>query len=316
MDSSSPLGRGGERFPGEKRGTLMNTMQTQTSRPKKLRAKEFFEELQDIICAKLEELDAKEHFREDTWSRSDGGGGKTRILQNGALFEKAGVNTSAVAGELTEALARRMNVPPQRFYATGISLVVHPFSPMVPTIHANFRYLEVGSSDAWLGGADLTPFYLSEEDARHFHSVWKLACDRHDPEYYPKFKKWCDEYFFIKRRGETRGVGGIFFDYLRGDFEALFSFVQACGHSVLESYVPIVQRRKHQPWGEREKRWQLFRRGRYVEFNLLYDRGTLFGLETQGRTESVLLSLPLHARWEYNLKPEPGSAEDRLLHVL
>jgi len=289
----------------------------QKSQARLLRATEFFEELQEIICSKLVELGSKERFTEDTWSHAGGGGGRTRVLQNGALFEKAGVNTSAVSGELSEELARRMNVSPQSFSATGISLVIHPLSPMIPAVHANFRYLELRSNDAWFGGgSDLTPSYLFDEDVRHFHSVWKLACDRHNPEYYPKFKQRCDEYFFLEHRREVRGVGGIFFDYLRGDFEALFSFVRACGYSILESYVPIVERRKYLPWGERERRWQLTRRGRYVEFNLMYDRGTLFGLETHGRIESILMSLPPLARWDYDVKPEPGSPEERLLQVL
>jgi coproporphyrinogen III oxidase len=292
-------------------------MHAQTSQANRLRATEFFEELQDIVCAKLDELDANEHFREDAWSHGDGGGGRTRILHDGAIFEKAGVNTSVVTGELSEALARRMNVPAQPFHATGISLVIHPLSQKVPAVRANFRYPELGNNDAWFGGgSDLTPWYLFDEDARHFHSVWKLACDRHDPEYYPKFKKWCDEYFFLKHRGEARGVGGIFFDYLPGDFEILFSFVRACGHSILESYVPIVERRRHLPWGDQERRWQLSRRGRHVELNLIYDRGTLFGLETRGRVESILVSLPPVAHWDYDFKPDPGSPEDRLLQVL
>jgi coproporphyrinogen III oxidase len=292
-------------------------MHAQGTQPNWQRATEFFEELQDVICAKLNELDTRGHFREETWSHPGGGGGRTRVMQDGALFEKAGVNTSAVSGELTEVLARRMNVPPQSFSATGISLVIHPLNPMVPAVHANFRYLELGTADAWFGGgSDLTPSHLFDEDARHFHSVWKLVCDRHNPEYYPKFKKWCDEYFFLKHRGEARGIGGIFFDYLRGDFETLFSFVRACGHSVLESYVPIVERRKNLPWGGREKAWQLSRRGRYVEFNLIYDRGTLFGLETQGRVESILMSLPPLVRWGYDATQDPGSPEDRLVQVL
>jgi coproporphyrinogen III oxidase len=281
------------------------------------RATEFAEELQEVICAKLQEMDTKGHFAEEVWSHPSGGGGRTRVMQDGALFEKAGVNTSAVSGKLTEQLARRMNVPPQPFSATGISLVIHPINPMVPAMHANLRYLELGTADAWFGGgSDLSPSYLFDEDARHFHSVWKLACDRHNPEYYPRFKKWCDEYFFLKHRGEVRGIGGIFFDYLRGDFEPLFAFVRACGHSILEAYVPIVERRRNLPWGGREKQWQLTRRGRYVEFNLLYDRGTLFGLETGGRVDSILMALPPLVRWGNDAAPEPGSREERMLQVL
>ena len=281
------------------------------------RAAEFFEELQEVICSKLQEMDTKGHFAEEVWSHPGGGSGRTSVMKDGTLFEKAGVNTSTVSGTLTEVLARRMSVSPQPFSATGISLIIHPISPMVPAMHANLRYIELGIADAWFGGgSDLTPFYLYDEDARHFHSVWKLACDRHNPEYYPRFKKWCDEYFFLKHRGEARGIGGIFFDYLRGEFATLFEFVRACGHSILEAYIPIVERRKNLPWGEREKEWQLTRRGRYVEFNLLYDRGTLFGLETGGRADSILISLPPLVRWGNDASPEPGSREDRLLQVL
>lgn len=283
----------------------------------KQRAQRYFEQLQDIICSKLESLDGKARFVEDAWQHPEGGGGKTRVIQNGTIFEKGGVNTSGVSGTLTELLAQRLNVKLQKFFATGISLVIHPYSPMIPTVHANFRYLELENADAWFGGgADLTPYYLVEEDARHFHSVWKLACDKHDENYHPKFKKWCDEYFFIKHRNEARGIGGIFFDYLKGNFEQIFSFVQTCGNSFLDAYVPIVERRKHDQWGDQEKNWQLLRRGRYAEFNLVYDRGTLFGLETQGRVESILMSLPPLARWDYNIQPKQGSREAQLIEVL
>lgn len=277
----------------------------------------FFQEVQKEICAELEKLDSKERFFEEIWQHAEGGGGVTRVLQQGNLFEKGGVNTSAVSGTLTDLLANRLTVPPQGFFASGISLVIHPLSPLVPTVHANFRYLELESGDAWFGGgSDLTPYYLFEEDARHFHSIWQQTCDRHDSTYYPKFKRSCDEYFTIKHRKEARGIGGIFFDYLKGDFERLFSFVQECGRSFLPAYVPIVERRKHEQWGEREREWQLHRRGRYVEFNLIYDRGTLFGLETQGRSESILMSLPPLVRWGYDVRPEPRSRESQLLEVL
>lgn len=284
---------------------------------RKTRAKAFFEQLQDEICRELERLDGKERFVQDRWDHPEGGGGITRVIQKGAIFEKGGVNTSAVTGGLSELLSHRLTVEPQSFFATGISLVLHPYSPMVPTVHANFRYFELESGDAWFGGgADLTPYYLFEEDARHFHNVWKQACDKHDASYYPKFKQWCDEYFYIKHRGEARGVGGIFFDYLKGDFDELFAFVQTCGRSFLSAYVPIQERRKNEPWGEHEREWQLHRRGRYVEFNLVYDRGTLFGLETQGRTDSILMSLPPLVRWGYNVLPAPNSREAKLLEVL
>ncbi|MBI3579911.1 MAG: oxygen-dependent coproporphyrinogen oxidase [Ignavibacteriales bacterium] len=292
-------------------------MQTATTQSNKQRAQHYFEKLQDLICSKLESLDGKARFTEDAWQHPEGGGGRTRVIQNGAIFEKGGVNVSGVSGTLTELLAQRLNVKPQNFFATGISLVIHPCSPMVPTVHANFRYLELENSDAWFGGgADLTPYYLVEEDARHFHSVWKQACNKHDANYYPKFKKWCDEYFFIKHRHEARGIGGIFFDYLKGNFEDVFLFVQTCGSSFLDAYVPIVERRKNDQWGDQEKNWQLLRRGRYTEFNLVYDRGTLFGLETQGRVESILMSLPPLARWDYNVQPNQGSREAQLIDVL
>lgn len=283
----------------------------------RIHAQAYFEELQHSICRALERIDGKARFNEDVWKHREEGGGRTCVLERGTIFEKAGVNTSAVAGTLSETIAHRLNVTPQRFFATGISLVLHPDSPMIPTVHANFRYFELAGGQSWFGGgSDLTPYYLFEEDARHFHSVWKRVCDRHDAAYYPEFKRWCDEYFFLKHRGEARGVGGIFFDYLKGDFERLFVFVQDCGNSFLDAYLPIVERRINEPWGEKEKRWQLQRRGRYVEFNLLYDRGTLFGLETQGRTESILMSLPPVVRWEYNTPPPLDSREARLLRIL
>lgn len=286
-------------------------------RTKTTKAKDLFEKLQDEICAELERSDGKARFLEDRWSHSEGGGGVTRVIQEGTIFEKGGVNTSALSGKLTELLAHRLTVPTQGYFAAGVSLVLHPLSPMIPTVHANFRYLELESGDAWFGGgADLTPYYLFEEDARHFHGVWKETCDKHDVSYYPKFKRWCDEYFYLKHREEARGVGGIFFDYLKGDFDMLFTFVQACGHSFLPAYMPIVDRRKNDPWGEAEKQWQLSRRGRYVEFNLICDRGTLFGLETHGRTESILMSLPPLVRWSYNFQPQLGTRESELLSVL
>ncbi|MGB2869990.1 MAG: oxygen-dependent coproporphyrinogen oxidase [Bacteroidota bacterium] len=277
----------------------------------------YFEQLQTTICTKLEQVDGKKKFVEDVWRHAEGGGGKTRVLAGGGVFEKAGVNTSAVSGRLSEDLARRLEVKPQNFQATGISLVLHPTSPMIPTVHANYRYFRLETGDAWFGGgADLTPAYLFEDDARHFHATLKRVCNHHDPTYYPKFKKCCDEYFLIKHRNETRGIGGIFFDYLREDVEKLFAFVKDCGDSFLEAYVPIVKRRRTEPWGESERQWQLLRRGRYVEFNLVYDRGTVFGLETQGRTESILMSLPPFARWEYGAEARIGSREEELMKVL
>ncbi|HKX28470.1 MAG TPA: oxygen-dependent coproporphyrinogen oxidase [Blastocatellia bacterium] len=278
------------------------------------RSREFFAELQDRICRALEETDGRERFREDSWQREGGGGGRTRVLENGAIFEKAGVNFSAVAGLLPEAFAQKIgeglkHAEGREFFATGISLVLHPRNPYAPTVHANFRYLEKGAASWFGGGTDLTPSYPFTEDIVHFHRTLKEACDRHAPDYYLRFKKWCDEYFFIKHRGETRGVGGIFFDYQEGGLEQFFAFVKDAGETFLPAYLPIVQRRAEQPYGEREREFQLVRRGRYVEFNLVYDRGTIFGLETRGRTESILMSLPPLARWVYDYRPEPNSPE-------
>ncbi len=227
------------------------------------------------------------------------------------------MNLADVRGVLSERLACRLKVAPQRFEATGVSLVMHPLSPMVPTVHMNLRHLQLECGRAWFGGgADLTPYYLYREDVEHFHRTWRTVCDNHDPECYTRFKKWCDDYFTVKHRDEARGVGGIFFDYLEDDAEKTLAFVEAVGRSFLEAYVPIVERRADEPWWDRERSWQLVRRGRYVEFNLVYDRGTLFGLETGGRTESILMSMPPLVRWDYDHRPEPGSREAALLEVL
>lgn len=298
------------------------------SAPMRERMHAYVLDLQDRICHGLSALDGNE-FREDRWERPGGGGGRSRVLQEGTFFEKAGVNVSAVHGELTPEAARAMsggkNVPEEAglaFFATGISLVLHPWNPMAPTVHANFRYFERGGGKLpgswWFGGgADLTPSYLFEEDAVHFHSTLKTACDAHDPTYYSRFKKWCDEYFFIPHRGETRGIGGIFFDDLNDrPQDDVFAFVQSCGDAFLPAYIPIAERRRELPYGEAQKQWQQLRRGRYVEFNLVYDRGTTFGLRTGGRIESILVSLPLTARWEYDHHPEAGSPEEDLLKVL
>jgi len=273
----------------------------------------YFKELQDRITKAVEDLDAIS-FREDRWSREGGGGGRTRVLENGNVFEKAGVNFSSVHGDLPEQFASKIPLGSgTAFFATGVSLVFHPRSPMVPAVHANFRYLEKGDAQWFGGGSDLTPCYPFAEDAKHFHQVIKAACDRHDPEFYPRFKKWCDEYFTLKHRGEMRGIGGIFFDYLEGDREKNFAFVQDAGNSFVDAYLPIVRRRMHEPYSDSEREYQLYRRGRYVEFNLLYDRGTIFGLETRGRTESILMSLPPLVRWVYDFKPNPGSREEKAL---
>jgi coproporphyrinogen III oxidase len=283
------------------------------------RAAQYFGDLQTRLCASLAELDGKAVFGKDAWQREGGGGGLTRVLTGGALFEKAGVNFSDVSGELPEDVAREVPGEGRAFRATGVSLVLHPHSPMVPTVHANFRFLTKGDASWFGGGADLTPYYPWREDVVHFHRVWKTACDRHDATYYPRFKKWCDDYFFLKHRGETRGVGGIFFDYLRetdAPLEAWFAFVRELGDAFASAYVPIAERRRHEPYGEHEREFQLWRRGRYVEFNLLYDRGTTFGLKTGGRTESILMSLPPLCRFSYDLQIPPGSREAELVAYL
>jgi coproporphyrinogen III oxidase len=273
----------------------------------------FFKELQDTITGAIEGLDGKS-FREDLWFREGGGGGRTRILEDGNVFEKAGVNFSSVHGNLPEQFASKIPLGNgTAFFATGLSLVFHARNPMVPAVHANFRYLEKGDAQWFGGGTDLSPCYPYAEDATHFHRVLKTACDRHDPDFYPRFKKWCDEYFVLKHRGETRGVGGIFFDYVQGDRDKNFAFVQDAGNAFLDAYLPIAKLRMNEPYGDQERQYQLYRRGRYVEFNLLYDRGTIFGLETRGRTESILMSLPPLVRWIYDFKPEPGSREEKAL---
>ncbi|MBH33162.1 MAG: oxygen-dependent coproporphyrinogen oxidase [Euryarchaeota archaeon] len=283
--------------------------------------------VQDEICKTLCELDGVD-FREDIWNRDEGGGGRSRVFSGGSVFDKAGVNVSVVHGRLEREAARSMGGgkilgdEDLDFFATGLSLVLHPKNPMAPTVHSNYRYFERGDATKegswWFGGgADLTPSYLFEEDARHFHSTLKAVCDRHEVADYPNFKKWCDDYFHIKHRNERRGVGGIFFDDLRlTDKEKCFNFVQDCADSFLSSYIPILSRRKDLPFTEENSKWQQIRRGRYVEFNLVYDRGTTFGLRTNGRIESILMSLPLTARWEYCHEIESDSEEERLLKVL
>lgn len=292
------------------------------------RAAMYFRELQDRIVSELERLDGGT-FREDSWQRPGGGGGRSRVLSEGALFEKAGVNFSDVFGQLRPDLAAPMPGSGLGFRATGVSLVLHPRNPHVPCVHANFRRFErTDDGTGWFGGgADLTPNYLRREDAIHFHQVFKNTCDRWDTTLFPRFKAWCDDYFFLPHRGESRGVGGIFFDYLgagaeraagraeagisgvEADPEWLFALVCGLGDAFLEAYVPLVERRRREPWNDAQRRWQLLRRGRYVEFNLLYDRGTVFGLRTAGRVESILMSLPLEARWEYGYEPAPASPE-------
>jgi coproporphyrinogen III oxidase len=276
------------------------------------RAAELFRQLQDQICEGLTRLDGQ-LFREDSWEREGGGGGRSRVLTEGNVFEKAGVNFSEVHGEMSADFAKQIPGEGTRFVATGVSLVLHPRNPYVPTVHANFRYIEKGDRWWFGGGADLTPYYPFLEDVVGFHRQWKTVCDRHSPLVdYPKLKKDCDDYFYLPHRQEPRGVGGIFFDYLSGDAESIFAFVRDCGSNFLPAYSPIALRRKDTPHGERERRFQEYRRVRYVEFNLVYDRGTIFGLKTGGRIESILMSLPPTVRYVYDYRPEPGSPEAEL----
>lgn len=285
--------------------------------PQHARAADYFRDLQDRICAGLEALDGQATFREDHWQREGGGGGRSRVLHDGGVFEKAGVNFSEVFGTMTPDFAAQVPGSGADFTATGVSLVLHPRSPQVPTVHANFRFLTKGDRRWFGGGADLTPYYPFREDVVHFHRAWRDVCQRHAaPVDYARFKAWCDEYFFLAHRQEPRGVGGIFFDYLEGDFEKLFAFVRDAGDHFLDAYVPIAGRRKDLPYTEEMRRFQEFRRGRYVEFNLIYDRGTLFGLKTGGRTESILMSLPPVVRWLYDYQPPPGSREAELYEYL
>jgi coproporphyrinogen III oxidase len=284
----------------------------------------YFRELQARICTALEDEERAAHveagravagavrFVNEPWQHADGGGGLTRVLSRGALFEQGGVNTSAVSTALPATLAATLPGDGAAVAAAGLSLVVHPRSPHVPTVHLNLRCLQRGATLWFGGGADLTPCYPVPEDVVHFHRVLKGACDRHDPDFYADFKRQCDEYFYLPHRGETRGVGGIFFDYLRRDPERDLAFVRGVGDAFLEAYVPIVRRRRGVPYGEPERQFQLLRRGRYVEFNLLYDRGTRFGLETGGRTESILMSLPPLARWEHGAVAAAGTPEAHL----
>ena len=276
----------------------------------------YFQDLQDRICAGLAEIDGQA-FREDRWEREGGGGGRSRVLADGYVFEKAGVNFSEVHGALSPEFAKQIPGEGSDFTATGVSLVLHPRSPLVPTVHANFRYLTKGGKRWFGGGADLTPYYPFREDVIHFHRTWRAVCTRHPaPVDYARFKAWCDEYFFLAHRKEPRGVGGFFFDYLEGTFDALFAFVRDAGDHFLEAYLPIVRRRVDAPYTSEQRRFQEFRRGRYVEFNLIYDRGTIFGLKTGGRTESILMSLPPVVRWLYDYHPQPGTREAELYEYL
>lgn len=286
----------------------------------------YIQGLQDRICAGLEAADGQARFREDLWDRPEGGGGRTRVLEGGKVLEKAGVNISGVHGDLPPAMQQYFGVGESQFYACGLSLVLHPRNPMAPTVHANWRYFELYDLsghliDSWFGGGqDLTPYYLFEEDAQHFHQVCKKACDAHDPEFYPAYKQRCDQYFHNAHRGEARGIGGLFFDYLKPsperDAQGWYDFVTEVGDSFLEAYVPILNRRKDLPYTPEQQTWQEIRRGRYVEFNLVHDKGTLFGLKTNGRIESILMSLPPRVQWVYDHHPAPHTPEAALIEVL
>jgi len=273
--------------------------------------------LQNRIVDALEKVDGGAQFRSDDWDRPGGGGGRSRILAGGAVFEQAGVGFSHVFGEAMppSATKSRPELAGRSFQAMGVSLVLHPLNPYVPTTHANFRFFstdEEGGNPVWWfgGGFDLTPYYPFHEDVLHWHRNAKEACDQFGDDWYPKYKKWCDEYFYLKHRNETRGVGGLFFDDLNEPgFDRSLQFTKTVGDRFLPAYLPIVEARKEKPYSKREREFQLYRRGRYVEFNLIYDRGTLFGLQSGGRTESILMSLPPRVRWEYDWKPQPGSAE-------
>ena len=311
------------------------------------RARTLLMGLQDSICQGLQALDGEGQFQEESWQRPEGGGGRSRVMKEGRVFEQGGVNFSEVEGAQLppSILNQRPEAEGHRWFAVGTSMVLHPRNPCVPTVHLNYRYFEAGPVWWFGGGADLTPYYPFLEDARHFHRTLKGACDSVDPRYYKVFKPWCDEYFYLRHRQETRGVGGIFYDYqdpggvlykgsepeaaaavaaatvaaasgpIEQDWEKLFRLASACGQAFLPSYGPIVERRNNLAYGDTERQFQLYRRGRYVEFNLVFDRGTIFGLQTNGRTESILMSLPPLVRWEYGYTPAPGSREALLTEV-
>lgn len=286
----------------------------------------YLHELQDTITSKLEMIDGSSVFKEDIWKRNEGGGGRTRIIENGAIFEKGGVNISGVHGKLPTSMESYFNVKNVDFFACGLSLVLHPKNPMAPTVHANWRYFEMYNKkgdviDQWFGGGqDLTPYYLFEEDAVHFHQVCKAACDKHNPDFYLTYKNRCDTYFYNSHRKEARGIGGLFFDYCKSSQEISMSqwydFVKEVGDSFLEAYIPILEKRVQLPFTKEQQNWQEIRRGRYVEFNLVHDKGTLFGLKTNGRIESILMSLPPKVQWVYDHQPGPKSEEEKLIRVL
>ena len=288
--------------------------------PDKHAVKKYLLALQDQICDSIERADGLAAFVEDSWQRTEGGGGQSRVMTNGAIIEKGGVNFSHVMGEEmpASATAHRPELAGRKFEAMGVSLVIHPDNPFIPTSHANVRFFiaeKEGADPVWWfgGGYDLTPYYANKEDCIHWHRTAKEALDPHGNEYYPRYKAWCDEYFHLKHRDEPRGIGGVFFDDLNvPDFQRAFAIMQAVGNSYSKAYLPILEKRKAMPFSKEQKAFQLYRRGRYVEFNLVFDRGTLFGLQTGGRTESILMSLPPLVSWQYNWQPEPGSAEAEL----
>jgi coproporphyrinogen III oxidase len=286
----------------------------------------FIHQLQDDLCTALENADGKVKFAEDIWQREEGGGGKTRVITHGNVFEKGGVNTSVVFGKVTDLMRQQLKISGVSWFAAGISSVIHPYNPFVPTIHFNYRMFELydvegNVADRWFGGGtDLTPYYVDEKDIRHFHQTYKDACDEVDPNFYPEFKVTCDNYFVnYHRNHERRGVGGIFYDHKRAEVnysvETWMKLARACGYAFLKAYLPIVEKNKTTTFTVENKYWQEIRRGRYTEFNLVHDRGTLFGLKTNGRTESILMSLPPTVRFEYNDQPTPGSEEDKLLQA-
>ncbi|MDF2516479.1 MAG: coproporphyrinogen oxidase [Sphingobacterium sp.] len=281
-----------------------------------------YKEIQDEICQALERLDGSARFEEELWEREGGGGGRTRIIQNGNILEKGGVNFSAVHGKLPETIKKAFGVDEDDFFATGVSIVIHPNNPWVPIIHMNIRYFELNEQMRWFGGGiDLTPHYVNETDARFFHQQLKSVCDKHNPSFYNEFKKWADDYFFIRHREETRGIGGVFYDKLNTaktgmSMEDIFAFSCDLGRSFAPTYTALVEKNRSKSYNEAQKNWQLIRRGRYVEFNLVWDSGTKFGLETNGRIESILMSLPAQANWVYDHRPEEGSEEAKTLSLL
>ena len=288
----------------------------------KEKVKEKLSNWQNVICQNLSKLDKKTSFQEKYWQRKEGGGGRTRVIQNSSLFEKGGVNFSAVYGKSPISLIQKFQLPSSTsFFATGLSIVIHPRNPMIPIIHMNLRYFEMDNETCWFGGGiDLTPHYINIDEAHFFHSRLKKICDKHCISYYPKFSKWADEYFFLKHRNERRGIGGIFFDHLKRN-EAFnmndhLDFMISIARAFSLLYIPLVEKNRHTPYGEREIFWQKIRRGRYVEFNLLWDKGTKFGFETNGRTESILMSMPPSASWQHNFIPYPNSEEEKTLSLL